>query len=92
MDEKAVVNIKRADRLIALTQQSGWDDLVKILDTLWNDAYQIILSATLHDGGIEQVMEARTTMNVITNLVNSINSQIAYGEKMKAKLKPIITR
>ena len=91
MDEK-VAQIKKAERLISLTQQSGWEDILKMLDTMWSDAYQVILSTTLSNGGIQQVLEARATIKVITDLVNHINSQIAYGEVMKEKSKPRITR
>ena len=91
MDEK-VAQIKKAERLISLTQQSGWEDILKMLDTMWSDAYQVILSTTLSNGGIQQVLEARATIKVITDLVNHINSQIAYGEVMKEKSKQRITR
>lgn len=89
---RLVGDIKRAERLISLTQQSGWDDLLKILDTMWINAHDVIMSAPLHNGGIERVIEARAIMTIITNLINSINSQIAYGEKMKEKMKPNIKR
>ena len=91
-DDKTINNIKRMERLIALTQQSGWDDLVKILDMMWEDAYEVVMSAELQDGGIEQIMGARATMKIIIKLIGSINGQIDYGERLKEKSKPIITR
>jgi len=85
-------DIKRAERLIALTQQSGWDDLLKILDNMWQDAHEIIMSASMHNGGMEKVIEARATMKVVSDFVHRVNNQIAFGEMMREKIRPKIER